>query len=226
MKKIRFCILMVIMFIFLTGCSSENKRTLEEKIDAEIEYMQDIIFTISNKHAKKEYIEEDKINWEEIKKDIQKLDNSWITLSLDLGELNIDNEKIINCSAKIEDVLILVGNKDDINLLINIQKIYENMIELKNDYSEDKNLIKKMKIKDDVFKIYNLSYQNNYDLAKSECLSLKKYYNELMNDENYTRENNYNLNKVYILIEELDSSVQKDNMDLIRMRFLNLIEKM
>ena len=48
----------------------------------------------------------------------------------------------------------------------------------------------------------------------------------MMNDVNYSKENSYNLNKIFVEIEELKSAINLENLPLIRIRFVNFIEEM
>ena len=49
---------------------------------------------------------------------------------------------------------------------------------------------------------------------------------ELMKDNNYARENKYNLNKIYVLLEEYKNSLETQNYDLIRMKYILVVEEL
>ena len=46
-----------------------------------------------------------------------------------------------------------------------------------------------------------------------------------MQDINYAQNNEYNLNKLYILIQELKRAVEADSRELVRSKYLLLIEE-
>ena len=46
------CIIITIIIIGLTGCTSKQKSNINEKLDAEISYIEDLIIKIANKYAK------------------------------------------------------------------------------------------------------------------------------------------------------------------------------
>lgn len=51
-------------------------------------------------------------------------------------------------------------------------------------------------------------------------------YKGLMNDIHYAEENAYNLNKIYILLEEFNNAIQTENYDLIRMKYIVTVENL
>ena len=51
-------------------------------------------------------------------------------------------------------------------------------------------------------------------------------YKNLMNDNDYAKENSYNLNKIYILLQEYKNSLITQNYDLISIKYINTIENL
>lgn len=226
MKKLVFKsvgVLSILLFC-LTGCSSLEKPNINDKLDSELEYVEDLIFKIANKHAKGEYVEDEKINWDYIKGDIQKLNDSWNTLILDLTEVNTPNEDIIGYSTNLNQLLISVSKKDEAQMISRLDAMYEKIIKFNEASSESRNQIEKNKIKYEVLAIYNLAVNNDFEAAKVRVIGIIEKYMSLMNDENYAEENRYNLSKIYILLEEYKNAVESQNIDLVRMKYITTVE--
>ena len=51
-------------------------------------------------------------------------------------------------------------------------------------------------------------------------------YKDLMNDIQYAEENAYNLNNIYVLLEEFSNAIQTENYDLIRMKYIVTVENL
>jgi len=207
----------------LTGCSKSEDYTVKNKLDSETKYVEDLIFKIVLKHAKGEYLEE-QINWDYIKGDIQKINSSWSIMLLDLTSVGEDNEKILAYSDDLNNLLLSMANEDEIVMLEKLNSMYEKIVSFRETYSEDKNLIEKNKIKSQVLKSYYLSNKEDYETAKSDLDGTIEKYKELMKDEDYKKENSYNMNKIYILLQEYKNSISIGNLDLIKMKFILTVE--
>ena len=223
-KKFLFLCIITIIIIGLTGCTSKQKSNINEKLDAEISYIEDLIIKIANKYAKKEYEENNKINFDYIKDDIIRINDSWSRLILDLTEVNTTNEEIFEFSNQLNNLIISVGQEDEKKLIDNLSKIYSQLMNFKSSYTDNKNSIEKNELKKDVFEVFNLINNSKYDEANIQIDSTIKRYRDLMNDNDYVKENSYNLNKIYILLQDLKKSLLTENFDLISIKYINLIE--
>ena len=65
----------------------------------------------------------------------------------------------------------------------------------------------------------------NLDMARTQVEELDKAYNDKMQDMAYAQNNEYNLNKLYILIQELKRAVEADSRELVRSKYLLLIDE-
>lgn len=228
MRKVAviLCFCSVLLFC-LTGCGKQTEKNIDSKLDSELEYVEDLIFKIANKHAKGEYEDEDeKFKWDEVKGDMQKINDTWNTLILDLTEVNVQNQEIIGFSNDLNDLLICVSKESETTMLEKLSDMYAKVIIFKEAYSEEKNKIQKNKIKSEVLGIYSLIHKEDYETAKMRIASTIENYKNLMNDIYYAEENAYNLNKIYVLLEEFGNSIQTENYDLIRMKYIVTIENL
>lgn len=228
MRKVVFKSVCVgaLLLILLTGCGKQEEKNINDKLDAELEYVEDLIFKIANKHAKGEYIEDEEFKWDYLKGDMQKINDSWNTLILDLTEVNVQNQVIIGFSTDLNDLLISVSKENESAMLDKLNDMYAKVILFKESYSQEKNRIEKNKIKNDVLGVYCLVNKNDYQTAKTKATTTVENYKSLMNDIQYAEENAYNLNKIYVLLEEFNNAIQTENYDLIRMKYIVTIENL
>ena len=224
-KFVFFCIISILIFI-LTGCSPKEEPQINDKLNAEISYIEDLIFKITNKYAKKEYIEDDKINFDYIKDDVNRINDSSAMLIVDLTEINISNEEILNFSNHLNDLIITIGEKDETKMINDLSQMYADLLMFKSSYAKNKNEIKKSEIKKEVLDIFNLSNKSEFDTANEKIENVIQNYKNLMNDNDYAKENAYNLNKIYILLEEYKNSLITQNYDLISIKYINTIENL
>lgn len=215
-----------ILLLTLTGCGAKKENGINEKLDAELQYIEDLIFKITNKYAKGEYEQEDKINWEDIKGDVYKINASWNTLILDLTEINVSNQEILGFSNHLNDLMIDISQEAETAMMDKLNAMYAQIIVFKEAYSTDKNQIQKNKIKSEVLSIYTLAIKYDFEGAHAKAIAVIETYKGLMNDMNYAEENSYNLNKIYVLLEEYRNSIQTRNYDLVRMKYILTVENL
>lgn len=219
------CVCSILLFA-LTGCGTKKENGINEKLDAELQYIEDLIFKIANKYAKGEYAQEDKMNWEDIKKDIHKINASWNTLILDLTEVNVSNQEILGFSDHLNDLMIDISRESETAMMDQLNDMYAQIIVFKQAYSTNKNQIQKNKIKSEVLSIYSLVNKEEFEGAHAKAIAVIETYKGLMNDINYAEENSYNLNKIYVLLEEYRNSIQTRNYDLVRMKYILTVENL
>ncbi len=157
----------MILLFCLTGCGKQEEKNIHDKLDAELEYVDDLIFKIANKHAKGEYVEEEKFQWDYVKGDIQKINSLWNTLILDLTEINVSNEEIIGFSTDLNDLLISISKESEVTMLDKLSSLYARVISFKQAYSQNKNKIQKNKIKSETLAVYCAVNKDDYEAAKT-----------------------------------------------------------
>lgn len=228
MKRVFFIGVCIILLFSLTGCSNFDldNPSIEDKLNSELNYIEDLIFKIVNKYAKNEYTDEDKINWNYIKDDISQINNSWATIVLDLTEINVQNTDIMAFSNNLNNLLISASNENETELITNLSMMYEKIIGFENVYYDNKNQISKNEIKSGVLNTFDFVNKDEWESAKTEINSVIQKYKELMKDNSYAEENGYNLNKIYVLLEEYNNSIDTQNYNLVKIKYLNTIENL
>ncbi len=224
---LKYAILIILCIIVLTGCTIKNdeEKNIKDKTNEEINYLEDEIFTVVNKYIKGEYTENNKINWKDMNKDIQTINNSLDTIMLDLSEVDISNDELINFRNQVNDVSIAINNEDATNFMQKISYLYSLLPNYLEKYSEEKNKVNIMKLKSLV--LSSLSYANSlqWEEAKSTVGLAESKYKEMMDDVDYMKEYSYNLNKVYILLGEFKNAVEIEELELCKQKYINFIEK-
>ena len=226
-KFLKYLILICFMMITLTGCSLENEegKTIEDKTNEEITYLEDEILTIINRYAKREYIVENSINWGEIAKDAEKINSSLDTIMLDLSEIKISNEDLITFRNEINNLNIAITNNNEYELLQRCNYLYSLLPTYLEKISNNQNEINIMKLKSLMISSFIQANFFDWENAKTTIVLAENKYKEMMDDVDYMKEYSYNLNKTYILVEEMKNSIELEEADLVRIKYINFIEK-
>lgn len=224
---IRYAILLLFIVFSLTGCSINNdeNKNIQDKTNEEIDYLEDEIFTIVNKYIKGEYTEGDKIKWADVNQDAQNINNSLDTIMLDLSEVEISNEELISLRNEVNNLMIAISNEDKYTFMQKTGFLYSLLPTYLEKYSDNKNKINVMKLKSLVLSSLVSANSLEWEEAKNAVNLAESKYKEMMDDVDYMREYSYNLNKVYILLEEFKNAVDIEEIELARQKYINFIEK-
>jgi len=212
----------------MSGCDlkNNNEKTIEDKTNEEINYLENRILTIFNRYAKGEYGLDDDLNWEAINENVVELNNVLDTIILDLSEIEISNDDIINFRNSVNG-LSLASTQKDINLVLQqgsiIYSLLPNYLEKNSEYN--KNKVNIIKLKSLVVSSFAYAKKLDWENAKMTILTAEDKYKEMMDDVDYMKEYSYNLNKVYVLLGELKNAIHSEELELTKMKYVNFIEK-
>lgn len=245
-KVISLLLILSICLMTLTGCSQDEPATLQEKNMKELEYIEGKLVGILNKIIREEYNKTEKrepeanevledevglpilettLNWDELLSDTKEIESSVPSILVDLASLNIESAEIAKLSDGINNMIIAIDNKDERTYLIELNNIYSLIPTYMEKYAGGKEVTFKKRLKYYTIATYISYMDGNLDMARTQVDELEKAYNDKMQDMSYAQNNEYNLNKLYILIQELKRAVDVDSRELVRSKYLLLIDE-
>lgn len=226
-KKTIFIIILMLFVLLLAGCkANESPKRINQKSTKELGYFEEKIFEIIIKLEKNEYLNEDNlIDWDKVLEDGENINSELDNLMLDLSKLNLANEEIRNLSIYTNNVLRAISEKNEIRLLNELTNLYQTIPVYLNLYEKDKNKIKQKELKSLILKSFNYAVNGDWVNSKNETLNVENKYNEMISDSSYIEENSYNINKLYILIQEYKTAIDSNNLEMVRIKFIPLVSE-
>ena len=82
------------------------------------------------------------------------------------------------------------------------------------------------KVKSNVYNAYAILEQNNSEEIKKQLQAAEEAMIVMMNNMGTKKEKTYNLNKAYILLKDLQSTIDKKNTDIFYLKYKNLVEEL
>lgn len=227
MKKLLSIFLILILCMFtLTGCSNqEEKSTLEDKNIAELEYIEGNLITILNKIVKNEYITDDVFDWERLLSDTRKIEDILAVTLVDLASLNIEASEISKLTNGIDNMIVAIDKEDQSSYMIELNNVYALIPTYMEKYSSGKESAFKKRLKYYSISAYVAYSDKNLEMAKSQINELDRIYSEKMQNVEYVQENEYNMNKIYILIQEFKKAIEADSSELVKSKYLLIINE-
>ena len=168
------------------------------------------------------------IDWNYLKVNIEIIYSSWTNLILDLNSLNIENNEILEISNVINDIIVSIKEENKILVLRNISRLYSYIPKLKEKYlleNEEKN------VKLEYIKYYSLSSyclleEDNFEQININLSLAKNYFIELLNK--IDKENDIifqnKLSKNFILLNELINTVFLKDKGIFLLKYKLLME--
>lgn len=224
MKKILNISLVISIILFgLTGCSLKQKEyTLEDKITEEIDYMEKELVGIVNNFTLGKYTEDGENN---ILDDTRKLEKASNRIMVDLAAENIDNNEITKLSDGINKMITLGENNMENEYLVELNNIFSLLPNFEAKVSSDSDEIFECRLKYFTISSYIAYSVGDIELAKSQVTSLENEFLEKQKSAQYVEEHKYNMNKIYLLIEELKKGIEQDSLALVKEKYLLLIDE-
>jgi hypothetical protein len=163
-------------------------------------------------------------NWDELAYEIEVLNSSWATITLDLYRQNIDGQSILNFNTDLDNTIkaIKANNKQD--TLTYLAKLYSYLPIYEQGFNSNANEVNLYNVRACMYNAYAIIEQNNNDEAKKQLQSAEDFLLTMMNNIDTSQET-FNLNKTYILLKDLQNSVDLNNADIFYMKYKNLYEE-
>lgn len=225
--KFALGIFLILVMISFTGCQikDEENLSIESKITEEIDYIENKMLVFLNMYAKNEYGDKDDLNWDLIKENAIELNGVLDTIILDMSEVEISNEDIINFKNTINRLSIAASNEDIEAVLEEYRSLYSLLPIYAQKSYENKNKLNLLELKSLVVSSYVYANNLDWDNAKKTIGDAETKYKTMMDDVDYMKEYSYNLNKVYVLLSELKNALDIEEVELIKVKYVNFIEK-
>jgi len=167
---------------------------------------------------------ETQIDWDYIKYNAELLDSNWSTMVIDLHSLNVDNNDILNCGDTLNNLIISVKNEDKVKTLQTISDLYSYIPKYTEQYLDDKTKISLQHIKYFVLDTYVLAEEDKWDEMKIQIDNAQNYLSNIINVVDEDMNNQNKINKIYVLLNELDNSINYKDKELFYIKYKTLME--
>lgn len=163
--------------------------------------------------------------WDNLKKDIEILEQSWSSMVLDLAKVGITNEDIIGFSNQLNVVITNLNAENKIDSLTNLAKLYGYLPKYLDFVLEQKEEVHLLETKAAIFNAYAKIETDNWDQMTSDLAQAEASYMKML-EEKGQNTNQYNTDKGYILLKEFQNAVNMKNKEVLYMKYKNVIQEL
>ena len=164
------------------------------------------------------------IDWTKIKPEIELVNESWSVILLDLYGLNVKDEMILDFSSKLDSCIIAIKNEDKQQSLTLLAELYSDIPKFLKEINADENLQKIRQTQSYVINAYSLASDMGNSGIKDNLKSAIDIYLEVMSDIDYNKDKTYKTNKIYVLLNELNNSINEKDSDLFYLKYRNFMK--
>ncbi len=166
-------------------------------------------------------------DWDLIRNETETLYSIWASVVLDLNDIGVESEKIIGFSNGLDDALISIKQKDKTGASLKIAKLYGYIKEFSTLSKMEDTKKKAIETKSHIVNSYAYVETGKWDKVVQEVGEAEKKFSEVLN--NVDKENGqkkFNINKTYILIQELKNSLGTEDKEIFYLKYKNLLESL
>lgn len=153
----------------------------------------------------------DKINWEEIKETTENIYSSWTTILIDLTTLNVNKDNLLKFNDLLDQIIRAEDDENKELCLSYTADLYNLLALYLNDFSDDEQIKNIYNTKSNILYAYSVLDSKKWDEANNYIEKAKSEFNKIMNNQVNNINSIDEVNKSYILINELSDDVKKES---------------
>lgn len=214
-----------------SSSSSENSSSNNSSKEKSSEKKDNSTSKQDNKQYKLEEVgiltNQEEINWEQIKKDVEKIYTSLYSTTLDLYQISLNQQDIVNFNKEYDNLTKAVKEENKDATLIELVKLYDYIPKFIENCTDDEKEKIVIKTKNDLFKAYSILDKENWNEISDNVNNSTQEFTKLVTNIN-TKEigKQYNINKIYVIINELQNAITLKDKDIFLIKYKNLLEEL
>ena len=168
--------------------------------------------------------DQNNIDWKTIKTEIEEISSTWGVILLDLSSLNVNNDDILGFSRTLDNSVLSIETENKIDTLKNLSSLYSYLPKYEQSISYSTSNQNVKQVKSNLLNAYSFVDQENWVEVGTNINECAKNFQNILNDVNFVKDNEYKVNKTYILLNELQNSLEYKDKKLFYIKYKNLLE--
>ena len=165
------------------------------------------------------------INWDSVKSEVEILYSSIPTLTLDLYQLNVNQDDILGFNKEFDNLTVVAKDEKKEETLSSLSKLYDYMSKFVTNTSQDETAKKLIEIKANVFKAYSKLDLGDWTQIENDINNASNLYSNLLTNTNINTNKQYSINKCYVMLNEMKNAVTLKDESVFLIKYKNLLEE-
>ncbi|MFR8233887.1 MAG: hypothetical protein ACLVA2_05765 [Clostridia bacterium] len=165
------------------------------------------------------------IDWNKVKNEIELIYTSIPTITLDLYGLNINQDEILNFNRQYDNLTVLVKNQNKEETLRELAKTYQYIPKFAEKVTDDTVYKTVLNTKSNIFLAYSKLDSKNWDEISSDIKNAINVFSQLLTGNVVNANNQTTINKVYVMLNELQNATNVKDEAVFLIKYKNLLEE-
>ncbi len=166
------------------------------------------------------------VDWNSLKGEIENMYNSWTTILIDLTTLSINKDNLLKYNSVMDQIVEDFDNEDKSSSLIHLADLYNLLALYIKEFSQDSDEISVYNIRSNILYAYAYVESDDWNTAKTYVNTageeLLNVFNNQVNNINSISE----INESYILINELEEDCNSQSKKVFYVNYKNLMQEL
>lgn len=168
----------------------------------------------------------EEINWEEIKKEVENVYSSLSSMTLDLYKTDAKYQEILDFNKEYDNLIKAVKEENKEDTLAELAKLYDYIPKFKEACSNESSQIIIANTKNYLFKAYSILDKEDWATIASNINHSTQEFTKLVTNVENKNNKQYNINKSYIMINEMQNAVTLQDKEVFLIKYKNLLEEL
>ncbi len=195
--------------------STSNSTTSKSKQEKEFDLKNNGVLTSA-----------DEINWDNIKSQIEILYTSISTITLDLYQSNINQDDILNFNKEFDNLTVGIKQENKQMCLDELSKLYNYLPNFSQNILDDEIEKTLVETKNNILKAYSKLDSKNWREISENIKQASNSFSKLLTNTNIDTNKQYSINKIYIMINELQNAISVQDETIFLIKYKNILEEM
>ncbi|MBS5857068.1 MAG: hypothetical protein ACLTKT_00095 [Clostridia bacterium] len=165
------------------------------------------------------------IDWNKVKNEIELIYTSIPTITLDLYGLNINQDEILDFNRQYDNLTVLVKNQNKEETLRELAKTYQYIPKFAERVTDDTVYKTVLNTKSNIFLAYSKLDSKNWDEISSDIKNAINVFSQLLTGNVVNTNNQTTINKVYVMLNELQNATNVKDEAVFLIKYKNLLEE-
>ena len=167
------------------------------------------------------------IDWKQIKNDVEDIYITLYPLTLDLYQTSTNQQDIINFNKEYDNLTKAVKDENKDNTLMELSILYDYLPKFVENCTDDEKEKSIIKTKNNIFKAYSILDKEDWTTISENINIATQEFTKIVTNVNNQEENNqYNINKAYVMVNELQNAVTLKDKEVFLIKYKNLLEEL
>lgn len=167
------------------------------------------------------------IDWKQIKNDVEDIYTSLYTITLDLYKTTTNQQDIINFNKEYDNLAKAAKAENKNDTLIELSTLYDYLPKFIENCTDDEKEKIIIKTKRNIFKAYSVLDKEEWTKISENVNDAIQEFTKIVTDvNNQNNKNQYNINKAYVMTNELQNAVNLKDKEVFLIKYKNLLEEL